>query len=70
MYTDRNFRTKKALKAAFKDGQRITVFRSGPFAISDPTNGVVYLEGPHSPRPRKWYASAEVEDNVVTKIIS
>jgi hypothetical protein len=59
-YTDRNFKTKKDLKAAVAAGD-VTVFAPGPFggAVMD---GLCYLEGPHFPKPHTWYAQVYVVD--------
>lgn len=68
MYTTKNFRTKKALKEAVKNGEQVTVFQPGPFADSAPTNGRISLEGPHYPTPHTWYASAEIKDSVIVRV--
>ena len=68
MYTDRNYRTKKALKEAIKNGDQVTVYQPGPFGGNVPANGRVALEGPHYPEPHKWYASATLKDGVVVKV--
>lgn len=65
MYTDINFKTKKALKEAVASGQRITVYQPGPFPGA--TNGRITLEGPHYPEPHKWYASATIKDGVIVQ---
>ena len=63
MYTEINFKTKKALKEAIASGKQIGTFQPGPFpAIRD---GSVALEGPHYPEPHKWYASAIVKDGYI-----
>ena len=67
MYTDINFKTKKALKEAVASGQQITVYQPGGM-FDGPTNGRITLEGPHYPEPHKWYASAEIKDGVITKV--
>ena len=67
MYTDTNFRTKKALKAAVAEGVRVGVFSPGPFA--DPSSdGEVSVEGPHSPEPHRWYARVTLEDGAVRRV--
>ena len=67
MYTDKNYRTKKALKEAVKNGDQITVYQSGG-QFGTPSNGRIGLEGPHYPEPHKWYASATLKDGVVVKV--
>lgn len=66
MYTDINFKTKKALKEAVASGKSVTVYQPGPF--TGKTDGVVALEGPHYPEPHKWYASATIKDGIVVKV--
>jgi len=57
MYTTINFRTKKALKDAITAGQVVTVFQPNNFmGCCVPTDGRVFLEGPHYPEPHRWYA--------------
>ena len=68
MYVEPNFKSKKALKEAVKAGEKVTVFSPGPFPA--PTQGRTSVEGPHYPEPHRWYASVEVTDGVVTKVIS
>ena len=68
-YTVKNFRSKKALKEAIAAGERVTVYRPGPFGpmVRD---GQVGLEGPHYPAPHSWYASATVKDGVIVGKVS
>jgi hypothetical protein len=68
MYTDQNFKTKKALKDAVARGEHITCFQPGPFGNARAANGTAYLEGPHYPEPHRWYAQAEVRDGRIVKI--
>jgi hypothetical protein len=68
MYTTRDFKTKKQLKQALKDGESISVFQPGPFGGSEPSNGEVSLEGPHYPAAHSWYARATLRDGLVIKV--
>ena len=65
-YADRNFKTKKALKAAVAAGDSIGIV--SVFFGATPSNGVVYLEGPHYPQAHTWYATATVVDSIITKV--
>ena len=67
MYTSFDFASKKALKEAVKNKEHITIYNPGIGTPLD--NGVVYLEGPHYPKPHKWYAKATVTNGVITKIV-
>jgi hypothetical protein len=65
-YVSPNFPTKKALKAAVAEGQRVEVFSPGPWPAK--RDGTESIEGPHYPKPHTWYASVKVEDGVVVKV--
>ncbi len=66
MYVTPNFKTKKALKDALKEGKRVEVFAPGLGTI--PENGQTYLEGPHYPEPHRWYAVATMKDGKLVKV--
>lgn len=72
MYTQQNFKTKKALKEALAQGKEIRIFQPGglfnPPEISPTYTGTACLEGPHYPAPHTWYASATLTNGVITKI--
>ncbi len=84
MYTDRNFKSKKELKAAveaynaWQKGDRtafggfnpgpVTYHQAGPFGGNEPQNGTVGVEGPHYPQPHKWYAECTVENGIIVKV--
>lgn len=68
MYTDTNFKTKKALKEAVASGVPVTVYQPGGFFESK-TDGTVYLEGPHFPKPHSWYAKVEIKGGVIVKVL-
>ena len=68
MYTDTDFKTKKALKDAIKAGDKVTVYQPGPFGGAAPSSGRVTLEGPHYPKPHTWYAQATLVDGYVVRV--
>jgi hypothetical protein len=68
MYTDRNFKTKKALKEAVAAGKQVSVYQPGPFGGNVPTDGEVTAEGPHYPQPHSWYARLTLKNGVVVKV--
>lgn len=72
MYTTVDFSTKKALKGAIAAGQRIGVYQPNDmFGATDRVQSgthSVTLEGPHYPKPHKWYAEATVVDGAITKV--
>jgi hypothetical protein len=69
MYTDTNFKNKKALKEAVAEGKAIRVFQPGPFGGNETKDGMVALEGPHYPQPHKWYARATLCNGIIIKVI-
>ena len=68
MYTDTNYKTKKALRLAVAAGKRVTYYQPGPFGGNEPDDGTIYLEGPHYPAAHTWYAQATVEGGVIVKV--
>lgn len=65
-YTDRNFKSKKALKEAVASGDQVTIYSPGPFPCK--SNGKEFVEGPHFPEPHRWYAAVEVVNGVIVKV--
>ena len=61
-YTERNFKTKKALKEAVAAGEKHRVFQPGGIFPDPPYPGTCVLEGPHYPKPHSWYAQATLDD--------
>ena len=83
MYCNTNFPTKRALKEAVKAaaaatrlglssdadlGPDLGIHQPGPFGGAEPSNGVVCCEGPHYPKPHRWYAECTVKDGVIVKV--
>jgi len=69
MYTNINFKTKKALKDAIASGREISVYQpNNIFNQPTPTEGQVSIEGPHYPEPHCWYATAILKNGLVTSV--
>lgn len=68
VYSEVNFKTKKALKEAVSSGIKIRIFQYGPFASMCPQNGKVVVEGPHYPEPHRWYAECVVKDGIIVSV--
>jgi hypothetical protein len=66
MYVRPNFKSKKALREAVANGDRVEVFSPGPWPAN--SNGTETIEGPHYPEPHRWYAQVVVENGVVVKV--
>lgn len=67
MYAEGNPKTKKALKEMVAKGP-VAAFQPGPFPPK--TNGRACIEGPHYPEAHKWYATVELEDGLIVKVVS
>ena len=65
MYADPNFKTKKALKDAVKNGKTVIVFSKGDYG--PPENGTISISGP-STGSHKWYARVTITDGKITKV--
>jgi hypothetical protein len=66
MYTETNFKTKKALKEAVQKGDKVRLYAPG---LGQPQeNGREFVEGPHYPAPHTWYAQVEMKDGVVVSV--
>lgn len=68
MYTVIDFPSKKKLREAVAAGQAVHIFQPGPFGGNIPTNGTVFIEGPHFPKPHRFYAECIVKDGKVIKV--
>lgn len=70
MYTTVNFKTKKEIKEALAAGRKLTVYQPNDmgFAPLIPTNGRVFLEGPHYPQPHRWYAEGILKEGYLVSI--
>ena len=67
MYADGNPKTKKELKQWLADGKRVTAFQPGGFFPSQ-TDGSAVIEGPHYPKPHRWYAQVMLKDGRIVKV--
>jgi hypothetical protein len=68
MYATGNPKTKKQLKEWVAEGKQVRAFDVGPFGTKP--IGVVTIEGPHFPKPHRWYARVEVDGHgFITKVI-
>jgi len=72
MYTEPNFKSKKALKEAVAAGQTVTVFQPNDIFGNPKANpdysGTASVEGPHYPKPHSWYAQVTIEKGRVVKV--
>jgi len=69
MYAEGNPKTKKALKEAIAAGKEIGAFQPGGIWPAK-TDGKATIEGPHYPKPHRWYASVLLKDGIIVKVLS
>lgn len=69
MYTNTNFKSKKAMKEAVASGEPVGVHQPGGI-FPGQTDGEVVIEGPHYPKPHRWYARVLIKDSVIVKVLS
>jgi len=66
-YVDPNYKSKREFIDAVKAGVKHYPYNpSGMFPVEQ--NGCITIEGPHYPKPHKWYAQCYVEHGVVVKV--
>jgi hypothetical protein len=66
MYVANNPKSKAELKRWLKAGRKPSVFAPGLGTV--PHNGRVYLEGPHYPKPHRWYAEGTMKDGKLVSV--
>lgn len=66
MYTNINFKTKKAFKEAVASGVPVSLYSPG---LGTPkVNGIDFAEGPWYPESHKWWAEVTMKDGIVIKV--
>ncbi len=63
-YVDPDYKSKKEFIEAVKAGEEHRPYINGGM-FSVPPNGSCCIEGPHYPKPHKWYAAVTLRDGVV-----
>jgi hypothetical protein len=66
MYASGNPKTKKELKEWVAAGRKVEIFSPGPFPA--PINGWSTVEGPHYPKPHRFYAQVFIENGLIVKV--
>lgn len=67
MYTSKNFRTKKEMKAALASGEIVRVYEPG-ILYNTPQNGTIYIEGPWYPAAHTWYAEGYMVNGILVSV--
>ena len=68
MYSVFDYPSKRALRTAVEEYGRVFCFQPGPFG-PDVDDGVHCCEGPHYPKPHRWYAEVVVKDGAIVKVV-
>ena len=63
-YTSTDYPTKKAAREAIaaSEGKGVPCYQPGPFGPLVKDGTAVAFEGPHYPKPHRWYGSGMVRD--------
>jgi len=67
-YTMQDYKTIKAIKDDLKNGINIQCYQPGLGPDLTNYTGTVYLEGPHYPKPHKWYGQGQMVNGLLIKI--
>jgi len=67
MYTNKDYPTKKKVKEALASGVKIRCYQPGPFGPDCP-DGEHCFEGPHYPKPHRFYFTGVTESGILVKI--
>ena len=68
MYTDTDYETKAALKRDVARGKQVTVHQPGGMFPAQ-RDGEAAVEGPHYPKPHKWYARVLLADGRIVRVL-
>ena len=70
MYASGNPKTKKELKAWVAEGREVRAFllNSEWTGFKTATDGPEVVEGPHYPKPHRWYAAVTLKDGLIVKV--
>jgi hypothetical protein len=63
-----NLASKKSLREAIASGQEIIAKLNYPWGSEKVESGNVVFEGPHAPRPHRFYGTAWIENGRVVEI--
>ena len=71
MYADGNPRSKKELKQWIAEGREVRAFLPNAefTGFKTQTDGTAFLEGPHYPKPHRWYAQVTLRDGIIVGVV-
>ena len=68
LYLYPEMKSKKAYKDALKEGRFITGSQPGPFGKGTEQDGTFGFEGPHYPKPHRYYGSVTIKNGQVVSV--
>ena len=69
MYAQGNPKTKKQLKEWVSEGRAVSAFQPGGI-FPGKTDGEALIEGPHYPKPHRWYARVMLKGGQIVKVLA
>lgn len=69
-YVNPNYKTKKQFKAAVAAGVQHEPYNPSGMWTNNSYSYTEVIEGPHYPQPHRWYARVQVENGIVTRVLS
>jgi len=67
MYAYGNPKTKKELRQWVSEGKQIKAYQPGGIFPSQ-KDGQSVIEGPHYPKPHRWYAQVTLKDGIIVSV--
>ena len=67
-YTTKDFPSKKAIKEALVRGEVVTCYQPGLGPCLSNWTGSVTIEGPHFPKPHRFYATGMMKNGQLVSI--
>ena len=67
MYARGNPKSKKELKQWVADGRKVEAFQPGGM-FAPQRDGTTVIEGPHYPKPHRFYAEVQLRDGIITSV--
>jgi hypothetical protein len=68
VYSIFDYPSKRALRTAVEEWESVACYQPGPFGLDVP-DGEHLCEGPHYPKPHRWYAWVEVQNGQIIRVI-
>lgn len=67
-YTVFDYQSKAALKRALKAGEKVSCYQPGLGESLENYTGMISLEGPHYPKPHRWYGQGVMKNGLLVSV--